>query len=688
MLPAGARLGSYKIEKVLGEGGMGFVYEATHQGLNRRCAIKILRSELSSHGHVVTRFLQEAKAVNVIDHPNIINVYDYGEAPGGDVFFVMEYLEGETLDDLMLKQGQLPLPLLIHTFTQTAKALAAAHAKQIVHRDLKPANVFVVTREDNPYFIKLLDFGIAQLRGEGEVQKGLTVAGTVMGTPDYMSPEQVSGLVIDARTDVWAMGVMMYRAVTGRMPFLGEGFLQLAAQILTDDPPRPRELNPSISIELEKLIVSCMDRNVADRCQSIAELLAGLERVRSAAKIGDVLAEVKLLAGVPVTASAHKGLASSTPQHREDAGRSTQSAAAAPAGKRNTGLLVGGGVLGLALIGGVAFMLMRGDKPPATAATTAPVVGSAATGSATGSDTTAPAGSGSASGSIKDAFAANDAVMVRARAGATLQQALDSKTLQEQGQAVDAIAAVRNGKTAPLLYHALEGSPELRVKAARALGALALPDAVPKLRAALAQSGDKVKVELAAALVRLGDKDATAILKRALSDPGMRLVAATTLAESGDKAALPVLTEIFETTPAGREQWLRAAQALVKLGDAKALEALEAELVQPDALRAAMAAETLVAGGDTKAKDYLVRVAADPEFVQRGRASAALARLRDPRALDWVPTGLASADVEERVLALSICGLLDTTNHDRELAALATDDPDRGVRLTAAAALL
>jgi HEAT repeat protein len=188
--------------------------------------------------------------------------------------------------------------------------------------------------------------------------------------------------------------------------------------------------------------------------------------------------------------------------------------------------------------------------------------------------------------------------------------------------------------------------------------------------------------------VRLGDKDAVAILKRALSDPGMRLVAATTLAESGDKAAQPVLAEIFESTPAGREQWLRAAQALVKLGDAKARKALEAELAQPDALRAAAAAESLVAAGDAKAKEYLVRVAADPEFVQRGRASAALARIRDPRALEWVPTGLASADVDERVLALSICGLLDTTNHDRELAALATDDPDRGVRLTAAAALL
>jgi serine/threonine-protein kinase len=379
----------------------------------------------------------------------------------------------------MVKHGQMPLPLLLHTFTQTAKALAAAHAKQIVHRDLKPANVFVVVREDNPYFIKLHDFGIAQLRGEGEVQKGLTVAGTVMGTPDYMSPEQVSGLAIDARTDVWAIGVMMYRGVTGRMPFLGEGFLQLAAQILQDSPPPPRQLNPSIPVELEKLIVSCMDRNVADRCQSIAELLAGLERVKSAAKLGDaaILEQVKSLAGVPSAgASPPSNLAGATPQSQSVRAADTLPSPAATTGsKRNTSLLVAAGALGVLLIGGVAFMLTRGDKAPATTAT-GPVAGSAAA----GGDTPPVGSAGSAAAiSIKDAFAANDAVMVRARAGATLREAIDTKTLQEQGQAVDAIAAERDGKTAPLLYHALGGGPELRFKAARALGTLALPDAVP-----------------------------------------------------------------------------------------------------------------------------------------------------------------------------------------------------------------
>jgi serine/threonine-protein kinase len=185
-LPKDTRLGAYKIDRMLGEGGMGFVYEATHEVLNRRSAIKMLRPELASHAQIVTRFLNEAKAVNLIDHQNIVNVYDYGDSQDGSVYFVMEFIEGETLDDLMRKRQPMPVPLLLHVFGQIAKALAAAHAKQIVHRDLKPANVFVVAREDNPYFIKLLDFGIAQLRGAGAVQ-GLTMAGSVMGTPQYMS---------------------------------------------------------------------------------------------------------------------------------------------------------------------------------------------------------------------------------------------------------------------------------------------------------------------------------------------------------------------------------------------------------------------------------------------------------------------------------------------------------------------
>ncbi len=700
-LPQGTRLGAYKIEKLLGEGGMGFVYEATHEVLNRRTAIKLLRPELSTEPQVVTRFLQEAKAVNLIDHQNIINVYDYGDGADGSVYFVMEFLEGETLDDLMRKRRPMTMPLLLHTFGQVAKALAAAHAKQIVHRDLKPANVYVIAREDNPYFIKLLDFGIAQLRGAHEV-KGLTVAGSIMGTPQYMSPEQISGAAVDARTDVWALGVMLYRAATGQAPFKGEGFAELAGKILQEKPKKPSEI-VALPATLEKLIASCLERKVEDRCQSVTELLAGLERVKQECKLDDdaILAAVKEDAGAiaePLPALRSEptrgSLAGSLPQYQgvgQNVGRTAgkPKAAPPPMASSKTGLYA---IVGLAVagIGVAAFMAFgRGsDKvTPTPDKVAAAPVGAASAAQVTPVPSTPP----SATGSIKDKYAAGDLPAMHALAEQALKDAIASGNLQHQGQAIDALALVRAPKAAPLLYLALKGSPELRVKSARALADLALPDAAPKVRAALAESGDKLKVELAASLRRLGDKDALAILKRAVDDPGMRLTAAIALADAGeDKLARPVLTDIFEATPGGRDQWRRAAGGLAKLGDAKAKAALEGELAQPDSARSVAAAELLANTGSDKGRDYLGRVVADKEFTRRGEAAVALARLGDSRGIAWVIEGLASTDVEERKLAIATCALIPDGGgtHLGELAKLAADDPDRGVRLTAAAALL
>ncbi|MDQ3296386.1 MAG: HEAT repeat domain-containing protein, partial [Myxococcota bacterium] len=247
---------------------------------------------------------------------------------------------------------------------------------------------------------------------------------------------------------------------------------------------------------------------------------------------------------------------------------------------------------------------------------------------------------------------------------------------------------VRSTRTVPLLYLALKAPPDVRVKAARALGELGLPDAAPKVRAALAESGDKIKVELAAVLYRLGDKDARAILKRATEDPGLRLTAALAMAEVNDDGGRAVLTDILETTPAGRDQWRRAAGGLAKLGDANARKALEGELSQPDATRSVGAADLLARAGDGKARAYLVRVASDKEFSRAGEAATALARLGDREAIGWVDAGLASTDLDERKLALAICGVLADASHHGAIAKLATTDPDLSVRMTADAVLL
>jgi len=690
-LPKDTRLGAYKIDRMLGEGGMGFVYEATHEVLNRRTAIKLLRPELATHAQVVTRFLNEAKAVNLIDHQNIINVYDYGDGADGSVYFVMEFLEGETLDDLMRKRRPMQLPLLLHVFGQIGKALAAAHAKQIVHRDLKPANVYVVAREDNPYFIKLLDFGIAQLRGEGAV-KGLTVAGSIMGTPQYMSPEQISGGAVDARSDVWAFGVMLYRAATGQAPFKGEGFAELAGKILHES-PKPANDIVALPATLAKLIASCLERKVEDRCQSISELIAGLERVKQEGKLDDdaILAVVKADSGaiaeaLPLLESTptRGSLAGSLPEYQGAVvgQRVSRSSTELPPAQSRLGLylIVGAAVLALGVAGYVVFG--RGKDPGKSIAATP----TAATPTGSLDAPTLPP----QTASIKDKFAVGDLAAVRSLAERSLHAAIASGKLQQQGLAVDALALARVPASAPLLYLALKAPPDVRIKAARALGDLALPDAAPKVRAALAESGEKIKVELAAVLYRLGDKEARAILSRATEDPGTRLTAAIALAEVADDAGRAVLVDVMEATPPGRDQWRRAAGGLARLGDARGRAMLESELTQPDAARSVGAAELLARAGDGKARELLARLVADEEFMRRGEAAIALARLGDKRAMGWVETGLASADLDERKLAIAICGMLaaESAKHAAAIAKLATDDPDAGVRMTATAVLL
>ncbi len=687
-LPKGARLGAYRIERILGEGGMGFVYEAVHEVLNRRSAIKMLRPELVEMEQIAIRFLNEAKAVNLIDHQHIVNVYDYGDGADGGVYFVMEYLEGETLDALMRRRRPLSPPLLVHVFGQIAKALAAAHAKRIVHRDLKPGNVFVVAREANPCFIKLLDFGIAQLRGEGAAQK-LTLAGTVMGTPQYMSPEQISGGEVDARSDVWALGVMMYRAATGHSPFPGEEFAQIADKVLHHTPPPAHEVAP-VPGALSALIASCLQRRIEDRCPSVAAVIAGLERVKQELRLDDdaLLAAVRAELGAPAAIApmtardpTREVLAGSSPLYQGVPQAALPPHAAAPRPRRSRlGLYLTLGAIAGGLGGAGYLVFSPGDEAaPGAAATTA-------------SGSSAAVGSSGSAGRDRgdDPVAPGDPAGRRARAEQHLRAAITSQDPQEQGLAVDALARARVPAGARLLHDALAGSPAVRVKAARALGELALPDSAPKVRAALAGSGDKLKVELAAVLYRLGDRDARAILQRATADPGMRLTAALALAEAGDDAGRAALAELVEATPPGREQWRRAVGGLVKLGDAGARKLLEAERAQLDASRSVGAAELLARAGDAAARAQLARNLDDRDFARPGDAALALARLGDKRALGWVAQGLASSDPEERKLALGVCGALapEAAAHADAIAKLAAGDPDLGVRLTAEAVLL
>ncbi|MBW2464204.1 MAG: serine/threonine protein kinase, partial [Deltaproteobacteria bacterium] len=216
--------GRYRIEKQIGEGGMGVVYLATHTVLGKKLALKILRGEMARDEETVKRFMQEAQAATSIGQQNIIDISDFGQLPDGTTYFVMEHLDGMPLTQLIRDGGSLPMADAIRIVRQIAAALGAAHQVGVVHRDLKPDNVFLIKRGGDPYFVKVLDFGIAKVGG---ASSKLTKTGMVFGTPHYMAPEQAAGQAVDRRTDVYALGVMMYEMFTGKVPFDADTFMAI-----------------------------------------------------------------------------------------------------------------------------------------------------------------------------------------------------------------------------------------------------------------------------------------------------------------------------------------------------------------------------------------------------------------------------------------------------------------------------
>ena len=215
----GERVNNYEVRSIVGEGGMGAVYLAEHPFMGRKAAIKVLRPELAQDRGLVERFMNEARAANAIHHPNIIDIIDVGLLPSGVPYLMMEFLEGESLAK-RIERGRLTIAEAVDVATQTASALQAAHGKGIVHRDLKPDNLFLVPDDGRPFGarVKVLDFGIAKLRGELSGGGAKTQTGSVMGTPPYMSPEQCRGITeeIDHRTDIYALGIILYEMLAGR----------------------------------------------------------------------------------------------------------------------------------------------------------------------------------------------------------------------------------------------------------------------------------------------------------------------------------------------------------------------------------------------------------------------------------------------------------------------------------------
>jgi serine/threonine-protein kinase len=385
----GKTIGNYVIKAKLGEGGMGAVYLGEHPLIGKRVAIKVLLEELAAKEDIVSRFFNEAKAVNDIQHQNIVDIVDFGkmktESNTDMVYFIMEFLDGESLSARLRRTG-LSFQETLHVISQCCSALAASHRKNIVHRDLKPENIFLCPRGDDKNFVKILDFGIAKLTGDGGASSK-TRTGLVIGTPAYMSPEQCEGKgQIDHRSDVYSLGVVMYELLTGRVPFPGEGFGEILVAHLTRQPENPSQLNPDIAPEIEALVLHAIEKDRNRRFQNMDEFLEAVKNPGAHLQAYSPLPGYTPSQTGSTTVVGHGGSGATQTGRGPTTGvaprPTTLSGAAgevgdAPMRKSRTPVFVAAGVVGLLLVGGGIFAFRGNGKPkdgPTTPTTEQPNV--------------------------------------------------------------------------------------------------------------------------------------------------------------------------------------------------------------------------------------------------------------------------------------------------------------------------
>jgi eukaryotic-like serine/threonine-protein kinase len=357
--------GAYHITRLIAEGGMSAVYEATQLRLNQRVAVKVMARELASNSEALARFRREAEVTSRLRHPHLVTVMDFGTAPAGQPYLVMEYLEGIDLDQRIRRFGRLPLPTVVSITRQAASALAAAHDQGIVHRDLKPANLFLVELPGEPDFVKILDFGISKVRA---ASTQLTKAKSIMGTPNYMSPEQATGMLddIDHRTDQWALACMVWEMLSGRAAFASDDMSAVFYQVIHLDPRPLRKRAPEVPASVETVLRRALSKNMAERFPSVMDFANELGRAAfdpwgaTVAAVGGQPAEPPQRPNPTVVVDRRQG-------RRERRRRETSHPLATVNAKRI--YAAAGVVAGLAL---ALLVVLRGNHPAKAAAPPAP----------------------------------------------------------------------------------------------------------------------------------------------------------------------------------------------------------------------------------------------------------------------------------------------------------------------------
>ncbi|APR79322.1 serine/threonine protein kinase [Minicystis rosea] len=426
--------GKYRIDRILGQGGMGVVVAAHHTTLRQKVAVKFLLPEAAKRGDATERFLREARAAVSIQSEHVARVTDVGTLDTGAPYMVMEFLTGSDLSQVLEQRGPLPVEEAVDFVLQACEAIAEAHALGLVHRDLKPANLFLTSRADGSPLVKVLDFGLSKATKPDAMDASLTAAHVLMGSPYYMAPEQIRSFkTIDARADIWAIGVILFQLLTGACPFQAESLGALFMAIGSDPVPSMREIRADIPEGLEAAIVKCLEKDVKLRTQTVSALARALapfgaenshisvERISrvladetpfvrtpsraSVAPAGEAPVKPAAVPGTEATIAAPSTNAITTPSAEGPKAGSMAALAvsgegtrvsSAPPGKGGRGVLIGIGAVAAIAIAAVAARGLGGSSAPATTAvavTAAPIATVAPTVVATAAPTVAPTAS-------------------------------------------------------------------------------------------------------------------------------------------------------------------------------------------------------------------------------------------------------------------------------------------------------